>query len=249
MATELLVATHNLRLDLAVDGKNRFWERFLHLPEYWKMLDCDIFGFQEVTPPMLLEIQAAMPDYRLIGDPRSPGAEACPIAFRTNRFRFVEARTIWLTDTPDKPSKDEESKYPRVATIVSLETLDHERFQIANVHLDYASEAVAFRQIDALVKVLDGSIPTIVMGDFNVLKEASPCRHLESFGMDNVIRRFALKGATYHNFTDHLEGDPIDHLFVSHGLKAMHAWIDRSRPPQGYYSDHDPIVAKLETTT
>lgn len=248
MATELLVCTQNLRLDLAIDGKNRFWERFIHLPDYWKKLDCDVFGFQEVTPPMFAKMQAAMPEYRLIGDFRSPGSEACPIAFRINRFREIEARTIWLTNTPTIPSKDEESKYPRVATILTLETLNHEVVQIANVHLDYASEAVAFRQIDALVKSLDWTVPTIVMGDFNVSKASTPCRRLESLGMDNVIRRFALEGATFHNFTDHLEGDAIDHLFVSNGLTAMQAWIDRSRPPQGYYSDHDPIIARLKTT-
>lgn len=248
MATELLVCTQNLRLDLAIDGKNRFWERFIHLPDYWKKLDCDVFGFQEVTPPMFEKMQTAMPEYRLIGDFRSPGAEACPIAFRKSTFRLIRTQTIWMTDTPHHLSKDPESKYPRIATIAVLETLEHTRMQVVNVHLDYASDAVALRQIVAAMRCVDLSLPTIVLGDFNNGALASSCEHLEKLGMENMVRRFELNGATYHSFDDNLEGEPIDHVFISNNLEPIEARIDRSRPPFGYYSDHDPIVVKLKLT-
>jgi endonuclease/exonuclease/phosphatase family metal-dependent hydrolase len=249
MAIDFLIATHNLRLDLAVDGIHRFWERFVHLPGYWSQLGCDVFAFQEVTPPMMERMREAMLDYELIGDYRSPGAEACPIAYRKAAFRLIETRTIWLTDTPLLLSKDPESKYPRIATIAILQALDQSMVQIVNVHLDYASESVAMRQIAAAVNHVDPTIPFVVLGDFNGMKETSSCLFLERIGLENLVRRFALRGATFHGFSECLEGEPIDHLFVSQQVHAISARIDRSRPSQGYYSDHDPIVARLIITS
>lgn len=248
MATRLRVATHNLRLDLAVDGPNRFWERFPYLPAYWETLDCDVIAFQEVTPAMMDAIRTAMPDYELCGGYRSPGAEACPIAYRKDRFERVTDKTIWLTETPDVPSKDPESKYPRIATIVVLKTTEGTPLQFVSVHLDYASEALQRRQIEHAVRGIDLDLPTVLMGDFNATRASSPCAYLEQGGFANLVSRFDLRGATFHNFTDRLDGEPIDHVFVTGGWKAVVARIDRSRPPRGYHSDHDPVIAVLETT-
>jgi endonuclease/exonuclease/phosphatase family metal-dependent hydrolase len=247
MANRITIATHNLRLDLPVDGPNRFFARFPYLPAYWERLACDVFAFQEVTPAMMTAIREAMPDYEIVGDYRSPGAEACPVAYRKDRFELVDAKTIWLTDTPDAPSKDPESKYPRIATIVVLKTQAGVSLQIACVHLDYASEALQLRQIEHAAGGLRTGLPTVLLGDFNNTRTSLSCMRMEELGFENVVARFGLNGATYHNFTDRLEGEPIDQLFVGGGWKAVSARIDRSRPPHGYYSDHDPVIAVLET--
>lgn len=248
MANDLVVATHNLRLDLAVDGENRFQNRIRWLPDYWKFLNADLFGFQEVTPPMMEAIKQAMPAYELIGNYRSEGAEACPIAYRRDRFALLSAKTVWLTDTPHVFSKDPESKYPRIATIAVLKDATGSTFQIVNTHLDYASDAVAKRQIGAAMSCIDESLPTIVTGDFNVAAESDTCRSLESLGYRNVGTMFGLTGATFHNFSERLEGLPIDHVFASKHWRPESATIDRNRPANGYYSDHDPVIVRFRLT-
>jgi endonuclease/exonuclease/phosphatase family metal-dependent hydrolase len=101
-------------------------------------------------------------------------------------------------------------------------------------------------------------LPVVLTGDFNAEPDnpavLRPCRERE--GADGaepaMINAFAAfegaPGATYHGFRGGEEGEPIDYIFVSRGVRLVGpAKIVRERIGGGYPSDHYPVLAAIET--
>lgn len=91
-----------------------------------------------------------------------------PILYNKERFRLLSADTRWMSDTPEIPSKYEDSAYYRHYSYAVLEDLfTKERFVAVNLHLQ---RSVAVEQVKIVLEHLNrcfNNLPVFLIGDFN----------------------------------------------------------------------------------
>lgn len=91
-----------------------------------------------------------------------------PILYNRERFRLLSADTRWMSDTPEVPSKYENSVYYRHYSYAVLEDLfTKERFLAVNFHLQ---RSVAVEQVKIALEHLNrcfNDLPVFLIGDFN----------------------------------------------------------------------------------
>ncbi|KAG0202439.1 hypothetical protein BGX28_005042 [Mortierella sp. GBA30] len=139
--------THNVRYATAYLSKNELpWSkrapliirsiRFhsLHNPE-------SLICLQEVLHNQLLDILEGLgPEWTHIGVGRDDGKKAgeySPILFRCCVWAIQESQTIWLSPTPEKPSKGWDASNKRILTSVLLRHWENGQSVLAlNTHLD-----------------------------------------------------------------------------------------------------------------
>ncbi|WRT65727.1 uncharacterized protein IL334_002675 [Kwoniella shivajii] len=148
--------------------------------------DLDIIGFQEVLHDQLLDLQHLLgPVYGHVGVGRDDGKQAgeySPIFYDKMKFDLVDWSTIWLSTTPDIPSKGWDAALPRIATLLTLRRKDKKGCLVhaVNTHYDHlglrarAESSLLIRsQIWQWVKRIEEREkvevegPVILFGDFN----------------------------------------------------------------------------------
>jgi endonuclease/exonuclease/phosphatase family metal-dependent hydrolase len=234
----------NVRVDVPSDGENRFFARRGRLLDFLVSSSSDILMLQEVTPPMADVLASGLPGHHMVIGYRNGSDEGVPVFFRKDRFTLLFHKTFWLTATPDVPSKDPDSHFHRIATVVVLKTSEGRETVIANAHLDYASDVVAARQatvlLDGLKSVLKGhpKADVIIAGDFNQTPGSATVKLMET-----SYRRVS-DGITptFHGFGKSLPGVVIDHMF-SNSDNLRNVRVTKPGPP--WISDHHPIEAEL----
>ncbi|MBQ9805226.1 MAG: endonuclease/exonuclease/phosphatase family protein [Clostridia bacterium] len=91
-----------------------------------------------------------------------------PILYNKKRFHLLSADTRWMSDTPEDPSKYENSVYYRHYSYAVLEDLfTKERFVAVNLHLQ---RSVAVEQVKIVLEHLNrcfNDLPIFLIGDFN----------------------------------------------------------------------------------
>ena len=137
----------------------------------------DSIGMQEVTTKWreMMDSYAFNQSYAGVGEARTPGGEANPIYYRTDKFELVDSGTFWLSDTPDvQGSQFAESLYVRICTWAHLrDKVTGKEYVHVNTHLDNlgSSEGRTLRkqQITVILKFLQrfGDIPMVLTGDLN----------------------------------------------------------------------------------
>ncbi|KAG0017182.1 hypothetical protein BGZ81_010862 [Podila clonocystis] len=141
------VYTHNIRYATTHPFKNELpWSkrapliirsiRFhtLHNPE-------SLICLQEVLLNQLIDILEGLgPEWAYFGVGRDDGKEAgeySPILFRRYVWAIQGSQTIWLSPTPEKPSKGWDASNKRILTSVLLQHCETEQSVLAlNTHLD-----------------------------------------------------------------------------------------------------------------
>ena len=139
--------THNIRYASTNPFKNELpWSkrapliirsiRFhsLHNPE-------SLINLQEVLHNQLLDILEGLgPEWAHIGVGRDDGNKAgeySPILFRSSVWAIQDSQTIWLSPTPEKPSKGWDASNKRILTSVLLRHWETGQSVLAlNTHLD-----------------------------------------------------------------------------------------------------------------
>jgi hypothetical protein len=79
----------------------------------------DTVGFQEVDPKWLTTLKAGLSElYAYVGEGRNGGnnGEYNPIFYKKDIFNLIDSGTKWLSDTPDRVSKYDESSLNRIYT-------------------------------------------------------------------------------------------------------------------------------------
>ena len=72
---QLRVMTYNIRLDLAMDGANSWPHRKQMVASVIRHEAPDLLGMQEVLLVQKRDLEAALPDYQLVGVARVDGRE------------------------------------------------------------------------------------------------------------------------------------------------------------------------------
>jgi endonuclease/exonuclease/phosphatase family metal-dependent hydrolase len=262
-ADQLKVATFNIRYGKAKDGDDAWDKRRGLFMQTVKSMDADLIGMQEVLAYQLDEIKAACPQYTFIAAGRDDGkraGEASPVGFKTDRFEPLASSTFWLSETPEKVgSKGWDAALPRVATWVRLrDKKSGQTFLFVATHFDHKGKearANAATLLRSKVEALRDGVPVIVVGDFNAPEGSPPYKNLlgpegdANRLIDSFRETHPKRGpeeGTFNGFKGKRDGDRIDWIVHTSGVKAVSCEIVRDSENGHYPSDHFPVKAVLE---
>lgn len=210
----------------------------------------DTIGFQEVDPVWLATLNAGLKDqYAYVGEGRNGGAsgEYNPIFYKKEIFDLIDSGTRWLSETPEKPSKVEESSLNRIYTYALLERKsDGTRVMVVNTHLEHTSSAARVKQAEVLLKFLESvsEYPVVLTGDFNCVASASEYSKIVSGFMSNsydLADNKINKAATFTNYGS--SSKIIDFVFVSPKNVAVTSYKVCNEAINGDFpSDHHPVL-------
>lgn len=255
---DLNVMSYNVRLASANDGENNWDIRKEKVTELIGYYEPDFLGMQEVQKVQLDYLLANLPQYQFIGLPREEGihAEYSCIFYNAEKFKVLEYKTFWLSETPNEMSKGWDAACHRIVTYgLFQDKKSKQKFWIANTHLDHmgmkAREESAKMLVD-LAKDLKAQkdIPFILTGDFNAepddkvimilkesLKEASSASKTKPYGNSTH---------TWNAFEFSKEPDKqIDYIFFD---KKTSIYVRKFNTINDFYhfkypSDHLPVLA------
>lgn len=263
-SSPLVVMTYNVRLDLASDGANAWPKRKDMVAALIGHEAPDILGMQEVLAGQKHDLEEALPSYRFIGVGRDDGGdkgEFSPLAWRNDRFVLVDWGNFWLSETPANPGKGWDAAYPRIATWALLRERGSGRpLRVLNTHFDNVGEVARERAAEMIVRWAregqgsDLSAATVVMGDFNVppgsrphalladaehsgLKDAKTLSTTPPYGPSGTFTGFDISKDA---------GEPIDHIFVSSGIRVRGYSVVTQHWGGWLPSDHYPVIVELQ---
>lgn len=254
----LTVMSFNIRYGTANDGDNSWPNRDHLVMQVFRERDAQIVGVQEALAFQLDEITAEFPHYAVIGVGREDGktkGEYSAILYDTRRFSVDTSGTFWLSDTPEVvASSSWGNSITRICTWARLIVRDSgEALYVYNAHYDHRSQESREKSSQLILDRIASRAhdnPVVLMGDFNA-GESNPAitALLNNPDLTHTYRSRhpdETTVGTFNAFTGATDGEMIDHIFVSPGLKAIAANIDRTNDNAQYPSDHFPVWANLK---
>lgn len=244
------VMTFNLRMNTSDDGENAWPYRKDKAAQVIKDHEPLLIGIQEGFHSMLVDIEAAVPHYAIIGEGREGGKkdEYSAILYDKDKLDLIEHDQFWLSETPEVVgSSSWESACPRICTWARFKLKDDQSQEILafNTHLDHVSQEAREKGIELILekakKDIAANVPVILTGDFNVEPTNPVVNQIEEAG----LLRIKTEGRTFHNFKGGREGEPIDYIFTSKAIQVKESEVERAAFDGVYPSDHYPVVARL----
>lgn len=227
---------------------------------------------QETLHSQLLDILSGLnsnesaTEWAYIGVGRDDGAtegEYSPIFYRPNVWAMKHFETVWLSPTPEVPSKGWDAGSVRLLTAGLFTHRASGKDVLAlNTHLDDSGNVsrkhsvwIIQEQIEK-ISVRAGHVPVFLAGDFN----SEPQDYAHDFmaaGNSTVTDAKSVAGfvygdkATYTGFTnDATHSSEIDFVFV--GPKANDKWVvedyvvvPNKFDDSGYVSDHRAVIVDV----
>ena len=252
------VMTFNLRFASTTEP-NSWKDRRPVMRELLHRARPQIIGTQEGLYQQLRDIDADLgPDYDWIGTGREGGSrdESTAIYYDLRRLVPVEHYTFWLSDTPELiRSNTWGAAFPRIVTWIRFSDLadDGREFYVLNTHFDHVSQYARERSATLMTQRIaefDRTLPVVVTGDFNVAAHENPAYDtLVGSGLvdtwDVAEQRGALYG-TFHSYRQPVpDGDRIDWILTSPGVRTNRAAINTFSLNGQFPSDHLPAQASL----
>lgn len=250
----LKVVSYNIRLMKGPDGDNAWEFRKEATPAMIESVAPDVFGVQEAFKEQEEYILENCKNYKSVGVGRDDGVdkgERMSIFWNTKTVRMKDWGTIWLSETPDVPSKGWDAACRRTATWGFFQMKKSgKEFFLVNTHLDHKGK-IARREGLALVRDEiarrnPDRLPMILTGDFNI-------RQNDSLIVDfsQVMKNARVTAeqtdtlGTFHGWGK--TSSVIDYIFYD-GFAACKTYRTLTDTYAGktYISDHYPIVAVLE---
>ena len=237
---------------------------------------------QEVLDQQLLDIADGLNEgceksvkWEYVGVGRDDGKQAgeySPIFYQPAVWTLQKFKTVWLSETPDRPSKGWDAASTRILTIGLFQHRQCKRRVVAmNTHLD---DQGSRSRLEAAKIILDqvaefsenGKLPVFLAGDFNsepdqeaylaVTKDSSPMADL--FGLLSPENRYG----HFHTFSGFGHGPAptrIDFLFFNrnknsqqeavltkeHWLIKGYGVLENCFDDKVYISDHRAVVGDV----
>jgi len=257
----------NIALDLAADSITSFdntaltamsfnvWVSQMESPRIERVLKMignylpDTFGVQEATHRWITTIDKEFGEmYGWVGEGRDGGSsgEYSAIFYNKSKFSVLDSGTKWLSDTPDKVSKVEESSLNRVFTYALLERLaDGMRIMVVNTHFEHTSDTARERQAEVLREFLleyTDEYPLVLTGDFNTTYNTEAFRIVTEGGVTDSMSIAAETepGATFTSFGS--ANSIIDFIFVTERNITVSSYrVCNEKIDGDFPSDHHPV--------
>ena len=184
------------------------------------------------------------------------------IYWKTDKFDVIKKGYYYLSDTPGRKSKYEDSTQYRTFSYVVLKVKETgTEFMFVATHLDYrSSEATRIKQSSVLAsmvkKINDRGLPVIILGDFNSLATDSNGAVSTFLGRNPEFvmtsRTAVEKGDTgttlvsQEDFATRYLG-AFDYIFVSvDNVQTKYYTVVNNVKDGKYPSDHLPVLAQVE---
>jgi endonuclease/exonuclease/phosphatase family metal-dependent hydrolase len=259
---ELRVMTFNVRLDILIDGENRWENRIPVVKAYMDSVAPDIAGMQEVLHNQLIDLLDIMPGYAYVGSGRDDGREAgeySPVFYREERFKLHDHSQFWLSETPEIPgSKSWDAAITRVVAWAALEDIESGKlFYVFNTHFDHRGKEARLKSAELIserIAEVAGNSPVILVGDFNIREESDDYTYMANLYSRNGLRntgtispRTGLQ-STFNGFRTDLDAGVIDFIFVDENFEVGYHRVDEVIENGIFISDHWPVVAGISFT-
>lgn len=214
----------------------------------------DSFGVEEADEGWRQRLAQALPEYGSVGLGRNKNdtGEASPVFYLKDKYELLDSETIWLSKTPEKPSRGWDAMMNRVATVAVLRdkatgfTYAHINAHFDNIGAISRCEAVAI--ISQKAEQL--AMPCVFTGDLNAKEDTLMYERIEESGLRDTkyLAVRADSGATYHGYAglDRWNDQPIDYIFVNGYCQSVAAYEILNEKIDGIYpSDHYPVLSRL----
>ena len=252
----------NIRYNNPNDGDNSWPNRSERVKNFLWSESPDIIGFQEVLHNEVLELDHALFNYNFserqyvrVGVGREDGntkGEYSPIYFRANRFELISSKTVWLSETPTKPSKGWDAACDRIATFALLLDLKtNDTLLVVNSHWDHVGVLARQESAKIILKEIEAftSIQNIIfMGDLNCTPEDPALKKIRAEFSDAGIG-ISSKVGTFNNFerAANSKAPRIDYVFYKLKNFGFSSYkVGNTDVTEPLLSDHFPIVVEFE---
>ena len=250
---EIRVTSANVRCLSPADlGKKSWLYRASLLLRVLESEQPDVIGFQEVTRFHYAYLQAHLTGYDSVIAYRDDSffSESCPIFYNAERFTLTDKGSFWLSETPERSSKDWGAAFPRVCSYVILrETGTDKPLVVFNTHLDHISDEARIRGVGVVLEKLRqfGDLPCVLMGDLNAGEKSETYRVVtESFDDAKYRTADPPTGPTYQRWGKALDRENIDYFLISKtGIGVLAYRILDTTFDGAYPSDHFPIALHM----
>lgn len=210
----------------------------------------DTFGVQEASPQWITLLDNEFGDlYGYVGEGRDGGnaGEYSAIFYNKTKFAVLDSGTKWLSDTPDKVSKVEESSLNRIFTYALLERIaDGMQIMVVNTHFEHTSDAARDRQAavlrDFLLEYTD-DYPLVLTGDFNTTLGTNAYSIVLDGGVtdSSELADTTYLASTFTNFG--AASTIIDFIFVTEDTITVNDYRVCDEKINGDFpSDHHPVI-------
>ena len=250
---EIRVTSANVRCLSPTDLGKKSW--FYRAPLLLRVLESeapDVIGFQEVTQFHYAYLTEHLTGYDSVIAYRDNSffSESCPIFYNTARFTLTDKGSFWLSETPERSSKDWGAAFARVCSYIILrETATDKPLVVFNTHLDHVSDEARIRGIGVVLDKLRqfGALPCVLMGDLNAGEESDTYRAAtENFDDAKYRTADPPTGPTYQNWGQALDHENIDYFMISKTGIGVQSYRILDTTFDGVYpSDHFPIALRI----
>ena len=249
----LVAVSFNLRHGLAWDGRHSWPLRRRAAAAALAGLHAEVVGLQEVHGFQQRYLARELDGYAAVGAGRDDGrerGERCSVLYRPARVRLDSWTVRWLSDTPATPgSRTWGNPTTRLVTLCRFTDLDAGRpFGVADTHWDGASAVSRLRSAEALLAIVDGDLPWIVLGDLNATAGDPAVKALVAGRLRDTLAGAGERGpgaGTHHHWDGATDGTRIDYVLVTPHWEVLDARIVQWSPAGALPSDHWPVAATL----
>jgi len=254
-SNDIKIMTYNARGNTTADKYKRSW--FYRAKLQFKLIEeekPDIIGFQECSPIMERYYKRHFKgyDFKEPYDKKKSERGGNLIIYRSDIFSKQAEGFFYLSNTPEKKSKDWGSNNYRTCSYVTLQNKDTEKvYNVINVHLDHKSKEARENQTRVLLEqiyLLNLKNP-LILGDFNSGTRSSPFAQLTEAGLHDSLTYsltpYEGNGTTFHKYGEYLNNGRIDYIFVDPSITVNSYNVIEKKIDGEFPSDHNPVVINI----
>jgi endonuclease/exonuclease/phosphatase family metal-dependent hydrolase len=251
------IMTYNIRMNTPDDGVNAWPLRKDKVTGLIRFHQADIFGVQEALILQMNDLKAGLPEFDSYGVGRDDGKEAgehMTIFFRKSRFEKLDAGTLWLNESTDKPGLGWDAACNRTCTWVKFKDKQTKKiFFHFNTHFDHrgrvAREESAKLILKFMASINKDNLPMILTGDFNSSKEQPPIQKILTVLFDSRDKCQTAPYGPPHTSGGFAVKEPrntIDYIFINDKVKVLRHGVLSDSSGLYFPSDHLPVLAEVE---
>ena len=250
--------SYNIRYNNPNDGVNKWDERKDELVALINNYEPLVFGIQEglLDQVQYIRDQSGVYDYSGVGrDDGKDKGEFAAIFYNKQELTLLTEGTFWLSETPEKVSKDWDAALPRICSYAQFKINDSGKtFWFFNAHFDHIGKVARANSATLIVqkiKEIAGSAsPVILTGDFNATPSSQPILNITSYLKDafsNTQKAFYGPIGTFSGFNTSAKlEDRIDYIFYLNVTPKSLSHIDDRRQNGLWVSDHLPVLFQAQ---
>lgn len=252
------IMSYNIRYNNPQDNENCWESRKQEVVEMIKYYQPEILGIQEGLSSQVNYIDATLTNYSFVGLGRDDGKEKgefTAIFFDTTKYKLIETKTFWLSQTPNKVSIGWDASMKRICTYGAfLNKKTKKPIFIFNCHFDHIGKKSRNKSAYLILQEIKnkgiGNERIAVIGDLNCLPDESPIEILNMELKDSYqVSQSQPYGpiGTFNNFNIVNEVTKrIDYIMVKNLTVKHYTSIDDRRKNNLWLSDHLPILIQTE---